>query len=41
METRTALPSDVSPSDARPARHYVVRVRTELGQTFRSIPFAD
>jgi hypothetical protein len=41
METGAALPSDVSPSDVRPARHYVVLVRTESGQLFRSIPFAD
>jgi hypothetical protein len=41
METGAALPSDVRPSDLRPARHYVVRVRTESGQTFRSVPFTE
>jgi hypothetical protein len=41
METGTALPSDLAPSEVRPARQYVVLVRTEAGQLFRSIPFSD
>jgi hypothetical protein len=41
METDAALPSDAKPSDARPARQYVVLVRTEAGQMFRSVPFAE
>ena len=41
METGTALPSDLAPSEVRPARQYVVLVRTETGQLFRSIPFAE
>jgi hypothetical protein len=41
METGAALPSEVRPSDVRPARQYVVLVRTEAGQMFRSIPFAE
>jgi hypothetical protein len=41
MEMGAALPSDAKPSDVRPARLYVVLVRTETGQPFRSIPFAD
>ncbi len=31
----------VDSSRGRPARQYVAVVRTEAGQTFRSIPFAD
>jgi hypothetical protein len=41
MESGTALPSDLRPSDVRPARQYVVLVRAETGQMFRSIPFAE
>jgi hypothetical protein len=41
METGTALPFDARPPDVRTARQYVVLVRTESGQTFRSIPFAE
>jgi hypothetical protein len=41
METGAALPSDAKPSDVRLARQYVVLVRTEAGQLFRSIPFSD
>jgi hypothetical protein len=41
MEIGAALPSDVRPSDVRPARQYVVLVCTEAGQMFRSIPFAE
>jgi hypothetical protein len=41
MEIDAPLPSDVRPSDGRPARQYVVLVRTETGQLFRSIPFAE
>ncbi len=31
----------VGSSRGRPVRQYVAVVRTEAGQTFRSIPFAD
>jgi hypothetical protein len=41
MEKGAALPSDAKPSDVRPARRYVVLVRTETGQMFRSIPFSE
>ena len=41
METGAALPSAVGPSDVRPTRRYVVLVRTETGQMFWSIPFAE
>jgi hypothetical protein len=41
METGDAVPADVRSSDVRPAREYVVLVRTESGQTFRSDPFAE
>jgi hypothetical protein len=41
MKPAAALSSDVRPSDVRPARQYVVLVRTEEGQMFRSIPFAE
>jgi hypothetical protein len=41
METGAALPFDAGPSGVRAARLYVVLVRTESGQTFRSIMFAE
>jgi hypothetical protein len=41
METGAGLPFDARPKDVRPARRYVVLVRTESGQMFRSIPVAE
>jgi hypothetical protein len=41
MEMGAALRSHFRPSDVRSARQYVVLVRTDSGQTFRSVPLSD
>ncbi len=41
METGAVFSADGNRSGARSARQYVAVVRTEIGQTFRSIPFPD
>jgi hypothetical protein len=41
MENGAALPSDPRLTDVRIARQFVVLVRTEAGQMFRSVPFAE